>query len=44
MITWCRILLFETLLVLFVDNDKSESLEWEEDGTSRTQYHVIRGL
>ena len=44
MIAWCRILLFETLLVLFVDDDKSEPLEWEEDGTSRTQYHIVRAL
>ena len=42
MIAWSRILLLEGCLVLFIYDDKSQPLERQEDGTSRSQYHVIR--
>ena len=44
MIARRRILLLETLLMFLVDDDQTEPLEREEDGTSRTQYHIVRGL
>ena len=42
MIAWSWILLLEGCLVLFIYDDKSQPLERQEDGTSRSQYHVIR--
>jgi len=40
-VTWCRILLFEVDFMLFIDDDKAETLERQEDGGAHADNDVI---
>ncbi len=41
MVARCRVLLLEAGLVLLVDDDQTEPLKGKEDGTARTENHVV---
>ena len=42
MVAWCRVLLLEGRLVLFVDDEQAKSLEGQEDAAAHA-YHNVAG-